>query len=116
MRTIARKRSGDSALAQLEGLYKLESKWPYPETGGQDVFKIHTVEDEHDTLLHAHSNSTRYKYITKSVEKAHETKKMMKAFDNDMERSGFFPALRERIRQATGVEIESTAEMKKVCN
>ena len=59
---------------------------------------MQSVEEEYDTLLHAHSNSSRYKCITKSVEKAQETKKMMKAVDNDMERSGFFPALRERIR------------------
>ena len=70
--------------------------------------------------MHAHSKSDRYKYITKSVIKAAETKKMMKAFDNDMERSGFFPILREKIRQVSDakdeVNVESTAEMWKVCN
>ena len=70
--------------------------------------------------MHAHSNSDRYKYITKSVSRAAETKKMMKAFNNDMERSGFFPILREKIKKVLAtnneVSIESTAEMWKVCN
>ena len=41
---------------------------------------------------------------------------MQKAFDNDMERSGFLPGLREKIRSATGINIETTKEMYKVCN
>ena len=91
----------------------MERGWPYE--GGQphDVFKFNKVDESRDVLLRMHSNSERYKSITKSVSKAAETKKMEKAFDNDMERSGFFPVLRHKIRQINDeAKISTTAEMR----